>query len=338
MNITYFLGNGFDIGLGLETSYKQFYDYYNDKMRDKNDLIYNELKKDQDNNYENWSDLEVALGRLLQYVSDSDVERFIDAKINMDNLLEEYLMREEDKFTMTDGDNVQFLQKIINDLPNCYSEQDRTIINGILRPNAIRTNIYNVITLNYTNSIDKIFKSCKQNIICKKKIGINDCVDKTGSVLHLHGELGHQNLLVGVNDETQIIHEKHRNNQQIKLLMIKPYLNEMLGLNKISKAKKIIDGSNIICMYGVSIGQTDKMWWEYIIKWLNTSNQNILIIYNYDKEFKGNHAYKNIVYNAKKREEFLAVVDLNEDVVKRLSKQIIIKNNQNICELAKKIN
>lgn len=335
MNITFFLGNGFDIGLGLETSYKQFYNYYSGKMCDKDDLIYKELKKDKDNDYENWSDLEIALGELLQYVSDSDVEKFIDAKINMDNLLEEYLMGEEDKFAMTDGDNVQFLQKIINDLPNCYSEEDRNIINNILKPNTIRTNIYNVITLNYTNSIDKIFKSCKKNIICTKKIGLNDCVDKTGSVLHLHGELGNQNLLVGVNDETQIIHEKHRNNEEIKLLMIKPYLNERLGLNKVSKAKKIIDSSNVICMYGVSIGQTDKMWWEYIIKWLNKSSQNILIIYNYDKEFKGNHAYKNVIYNAKKREEFLSVVALKEDVIEKLSKQIIIKNNQNICELAK---
>ena len=153
--------------------------------------------------------------------------------------------------------------------------------------------------------------------------------------MHLHGELGNQNLLVGVNDETQIINEKHRNNEEIKLLMIKPYLNERLGLNKVSKAKKIIDSSNVICMYGVSIGQTDKMWWEYIIKWLNKSSQNILIIYNYDKEFKGNHAYKNVIYNAKKREEFLSVVALKEDVIEKLSKQIIIKNNQNICELAK---
>lgn len=36
MNITFFIGNGFDINLGLNTTYSSFYPYFIDKARENN--------------------------------------------------------------------------------------------------------------------------------------------------------------------------------------------------------------------------------------------------------------------------------------------------------------
>ena len=41
--ITFFIGNGFDINVGLPTRYSQFYEYY--KARYPKDMIANEIEK-----------------------------------------------------------------------------------------------------------------------------------------------------------------------------------------------------------------------------------------------------------------------------------------------------
>ena len=36
MNITFLMGNGFDVGLGLKTQYKDFYEYFIEKAPEDN--------------------------------------------------------------------------------------------------------------------------------------------------------------------------------------------------------------------------------------------------------------------------------------------------------------
>lgn len=45
------------------------------------------------------------------------------------------------------------------------------------------------------------------------------------------------------------------------------------------KQKKIIDNSKYVCLFGLSIGDTDKMWWSYIIEWLKRSKDNRLVLF-----------------------------------------------------------
>ena len=61
MNILFLIGNGFDLNLGMKTNYNDFYKYYASKQSS-SDLI-QKLKKEIDGNIENWSDLELALGK-----------------------------------------------------------------------------------------------------------------------------------------------------------------------------------------------------------------------------------------------------------------------------------
>ena len=44
-------------------------------------------------------------------------------------------------------------------------------------------------------------------------------------------------------------------------------------------AEEIIDKSQIICIFGMSMGITDKRWWEKICAWLLANPHRILIIY-----------------------------------------------------------
>ena len=65
MNITFLLGNGFDMNFGLKTGYKSFYNYLK-KSKTRNKLINNILSNSE---CELWSDLELGLGNYLSNIN-----------------------------------------------------------------------------------------------------------------------------------------------------------------------------------------------------------------------------------------------------------------------------
>lgn len=70
MNITLIIGNGFDLNLGLPTSYSHFYPYY---LLEQTERI---IQKELEENLSDWADLEMQLGKIsLKY---NDFQNYID--------------------------------------------------------------------------------------------------------------------------------------------------------------------------------------------------------------------------------------------------------------------
>lgn len=88
MNITFLIGNGFDLNLKLNTRYSDFYKYY--IKNDPKDLLSKSIKED----YEIWSDLEVGLGEFLKDIGENQIEEFLDSKSTLEKMLSEYLTLE----------------------------------------------------------------------------------------------------------------------------------------------------------------------------------------------------------------------------------------------------
>ena len=95
MNITFFIGNGFDINLGLNTKYSDFYPYFIEKSTITN-MIRAWLQEDE----LLWADLEEQLGKELENVEESKREQFYEDKAELDGLLLEYLTQEQGKVSI----------------------------------------------------------------------------------------------------------------------------------------------------------------------------------------------------------------------------------------------
>ena len=108
--------------------------------------------------------------------------------------------------------------------------------------------------------------------------------DKIGNVFHVHGTV-EGDALLGVNDTSQIENEFLQADTTFVSTFVKRNTNEYLGQQRTSKTKDIIYKSNIICVFGMSICDTDKMWWEELVNWLIASNLRKLIIF-----WKGNES------------------------------------------------
>ena len=97
MKVVYLIGNGFDLNLGLKTSYSDFYTYYlNIESNDAQIAQLKEhLKYDKDNKgkYRYWSDLEIAMGEYTKKFSRrEDMEKVYN---DLNDNLRDYIMKIE---------------------------------------------------------------------------------------------------------------------------------------------------------------------------------------------------------------------------------------------------
>lgn len=253
MNITFLIGNGFDVNLGLKTRYTDFYPYYLGKKH--GDLLFNAIA----DNYENWADLEVFLGQFLNQITPDDIDAFLDSKGVLENDLAEYLKAEEqcvsisEKATCTD-----FSQKIAGFYKE-FSSKDQSeftswqkTISSVIR--------YHFISFNYTDALDKIVNQAKKQTFP----GTHTCSstryqDELGNILHIHGTLIN-NLILGINDVTQIANPTLHDKKRLTDYIVKPSVNDSLGEQQTETAKRIIDNSDYVCVYGMSLGDTDRLW------------------------------------------------------------------------------
>lgn len=100
--------------------------------------------------------------------------------------------------------------------------------------------------------------------------------------MHVHGTVEH-GMVFGVNDESQLERSVFRDEEpELKRVMIKPQFNEDMGESVDTNVKNQLAASNIIYIYGMSIGETDKRWWEEIVRLMSINTTIILIVHSID--------------------------------------------------------
>ena len=69
--------------------------------------------------------------------------------------------------------------------------------------------------------------------------------------------------------------------------MIKQQANRGYQESDDDKAKKLLDNSTILYIYGMSIGATDKLWWERVCSWLAGSPDHHIIFFSHSIPAEG---------------------------------------------------
>lgn len=277
--ITFFIGNGFDINVGLDTRYSDFYKYY--LLHYPSDM----LAKSIDKNYDLWSDLESGLGEYTARVEDGIETEFWESEERLENALADYLQSQTKRLQISDDMEktiaTKMQQSLLRFQKELTIEQQRFIESLIYTLHDSIT--YSFICFNYTNTLDRCVEITKKLI--PKDFG-NHKADNTtiyahslGDVIHIHGTI-QEELILGVNDTKQIANQKFRENPLYRQFLVKEEANKRFGNDKIQTVRNYIDSSVAICIFGMSLGATDKMWWNYICKWLQGLDKRRLIIFS----------------------------------------------------------
>ena len=221
MNITFLIGNGFDINLGLKTRYADFYDYYQEHASEDSMIL--QLMR-EDNNKENWADLELALGEKLQGIDEDSVDLFMDAHAELDSLLLDYLEEEQKKYTVEKmkEEIIQELVRSLKELPKELSTEEIRSYQATCDTYKNEEIRYSFITFNYTDILDEIIKNAKS---ANPDLGTHTATNgqnrkhNLGEVHHVHGSLM-EGVVLGVNDESQINNVRARRYEPIKAIGI----------------------------------------------------------------------------------------------------------------------
>lgn len=332
MNITFLIGNGFDINLGLNTKYSDFYPYFIEKSSETN-MIRAWLEKDE----LLWADLEAQLGEKLENVKENERDKFYHDKAELDRLLLEYLEQEQGRISIQNKEQevADVFAKSLNGFYKELREMEQKSIQSTYNTYSKDVFMYCFICFNYTNTLDQIVditRKLKSPIATHLFYG-NSKNHFLGTVLHVHGTLNEE-MILGVNDEEQVNNVSLRADEEFLDIFIKRRMNDEIGQGKTERAQELIDESHVICIFGMSLGGTDKMWWEKLIDWLIASEDNKLVIYykGFEEQLDKRLPANTIPLNKQLKQEVLEKggADMNNPNIVEIKKRIFISYNANI--------
>ena len=159
MNITFLIGNGFDVHLGLKTRYTDFYDIYINSNKDTEEENIKNFCGMIEGNYETWADFESAFAEKAFGTKD-------DVKAILSDFSVKFAKYLRGQVQLCDYTDEEIPQKFKDFLINGYKfleTRDRQTIDNKYK--AVNANItINFINFNYTNTLNNLIESYKKVI------------------------------------------------------------------------------------------------------------------------------------------------------------------------------
>ncbi len=283
MDIVYLIGNGFDRNLNLNTDYKSFYQYY--IAQASYSPVIKQLKSIIKSDYENWADLEEALGKYLKNLTRK--EDAISIHKDLLNHLQTYICKEEARFVPPKNSSSEILKELFYPIKSLRKNQRKKLENSILKTEQLR-DLY-IITFNYTQTIEKLIDYKGEPIIASTFRG--GYYSRLLDIEHIHGfcDPDKGRMALGLDNPTQICNETLSKSQNICYRFVKPTFNDLTGEEHHLKCLQWIKRADFICIFGMSIGISDQTWWDAIGKRLLTSNAILLYFYHEGFELHNNN-------------------------------------------------
>ena len=155
MNITFLIGNGFDLNCGLKTSYRDVYKEYCSTQSD--DKLIQRFKQQILEDEETWSDFEVAMSQKMgEFESETD---FLRCLRDFKKFLEKYLLRQEKEFdAIVSAGGKQLSDRVKQELGTSIDSFYKGITHDLT--NRLGKQFFNAklsfVSFNYTAILDKI--------------------------------------------------------------------------------------------------------------------------------------------------------------------------------------
>ena len=294
MNITYVIGNGFDLGLGLNTRYSDFVGFLSEKIRGW--LSTNEKSWNHDerrfaewlegkivaNKLEFWHDAEEAFGELP--FSDfgeqgRDLVQFCHSLFQSE--MAEWIATKNAQFLIPTGSEKEISEKFVDALLygwlNGLSEDVRTEIENDVMNGSV---VINILSFNYTDCIEKLLSGAEGTMNDINEVGYLKRSLRVQTPIHVHGkvETGGRSadLVFGVDNAMQVTGVETTANDEILSRLIKERYIGYTRKRTERKARDVLSNSKWVIVLGHSFGKTDGRWWKYIFDDLCVNRYNLV--------------------------------------------------------------
>lgn len=285
--ITFLIGNGFDINCGLKTQYKDIYKSYTSAEPSSPvvETFQNGLKQflnsDGDPLWNHWSDFEMGLAEYAKSLQSE--EQLLECLEDFTQHMKKHIQNEEQAFFRLIWGNSSLANK-------AEKEAEESIIHfyeKLPRNNSVQLfssadtsdKIYfNFVSFNYTKTLDLLI-----SMINRDRTSAKDATNVKAPVffrdpIHIHGTLSN-GLILGIDNKNQLSDIPYQLSQVGEYALIKPVFNDVFDKHRVQSAINAIERSSLICIYGMSLGDSDLTWRKTIKAWLKQSPSHHLVVF-----------------------------------------------------------
>lgn len=340
MNITYLVGNGFDISSGIDTSYRAFYEWYCTQPSEKEHIkkFKAEIKEDIINGGENWADFEIGLGQYTKKFTIENVNEFFECYEDAHEMIIKFLNNQKELLNLskiTDKKLIKLRNGFINYYEGLYP-REQIILKELEKNDASNNTIINFLSFNYTDTLDLMI-----DILSKQPLktwgynGVSMKMTVNPKIVHMHGTSTKFPIL-GVNDASQIANQELLKVPNFSEIMIKPKSVNAIGEMWHDEAEELINRSKIICIFGMSLGDSDLKWWNKVISWLKKNTERHLIIYWHTQNPPNGVSVLGQLDGVKKvKDRLFGLSGLSTDEIENLESRIHVEiNTKNVLKIS----
>lgn len=330
MNITFLIGNGFDLNLGLKTQYNDFLKAYIATASP--EKVIEQFKTVLVQDLPFWSSAEEAFGDYTKEFSSTaiGVESFSACHMDFCVELAQYLEKQEGllHFELLESVLPPLFMTSIQNIKLGFREEQAQQISSCIGCVGGGFN-YNFITFNYTRLLDSCVRiSNQESVLGTREHHGQRFQNSFGSLIHVHG-FTDRDMVLGVNDESQIRNLDLFANQPEEYLgqIIKRQTNRLNEEHIDQKCTELLNKSDLIYIYGMSIGKTDAIWWQRICEAMKKKDYVRTIIHAFDAPPDQLIRTKYLRFEKTAKKNFTDYCDFSEDTKDLIMQRIHITNS-----------
>lgn len=328
MNVTFLLGNGFDMQLGMKTGYRDFLRWYISQPSKDSDIL--EFKGHLRNEKGRWwSDAEMAMGEYLGQFTEENISVYYKNIKDFKLRLSEYLKSQNQEYNIADDPAVteRFKDFLLNSVDDIMLRKEQLTLTTM---RVIREVAISFVSFNYTDAIDRIANAIKKG--GKELEKRNGHPTYIKDLYHVHGTL-RSSVIMGVDNMGQLDISNVADTAKLRRTLIKPVTNEELGRSDAREAENRIKESEYVFVYGLSFGETDARWWDIIRKKLLLENsfQVVLFTRSSNEDIQEIIPEDILDYESDKKDDFLLRIGIAPEQLNIVRKKVfIIRNTQRL--------
>ena len=280
--ITFMIGNGFDVACGLKSRYSDTYDGYT--KTDSNSATIDHFKKIIKQDIETWADFEMQLAEYAhEFASETELT---DCISDYKEYLHMHLLQEQQSFFEMDK-GTEFIHSAVRKemadsfchfvkglIPN-DSQEILSMLHDIPR-------YYQFISFNYTIVFDELMEQSFAQGEVQSEFGARVAYKP---VIHIHGTLNND-MVLGLDDESQFRDLPFSLSYRGKRNLIKPVFIDQYDKKRKTDALSCIQSSNVVCVYGMALGDSDLTWRKILANWIVENNRHHLVYYKHSLSCK----------------------------------------------------
>ena len=277
------IGNGFDIGLGLNTRYSDFLERYlkpeypvrTEAIR----AMKNDIRNQIHNESVSWADAEIAFGQLefSNYPhKEGGVGALAECEGDFTSALKSYLLDEDSRFIIPPERQNDTTHKFCVQLQNLLESE-------ISFPSYVKTLNVEFFNFNYTSTLDKLLSGDMAALVQTDATANKRNFNLVG-VHHIHGSLSHDNIIFGVDDDAQISDQDVADASKQDGYLVKSELDSALQVNELASFIKRISNSNVIVLFGLSYGRSDASIWQSVFRAMKKNHLLDVVLCGYMKD------------------------------------------------------